>query len=83
MMTNHVHLLLTPKTPDAIARLTQWMGRQYVCRFNDRHGRTGTLWEGRFRSSLIDSARYFLACSRYIDLNPVRAGLVARPEHFP
>lgn len=83
LMTNHVHLLLTPAEPDSVARLTQWMGRQYVCRFNRRHERTGTLWEGRFRASLIDSPRYLLACARYIDLNPVRAGLVARPERYP
>lgn len=83
MMTNHVHLLLTPAEPDSVARLTQWMGRHYVRRFNRRHERTGTLWEGRFRASLIDSARHLLACTRYIDLNPVRAGMVARPERYP
>ncbi len=82
LMSNHVHLLLTPPRVDSVARFTQWMGRQYVGRFNRRHGRTGTLWEGRFRSSVIDSARYFIACSRYIDLNPVRAGLVALPSQY-
>ena len=83
LMTNHVHQLLTPAAPDSVARLTQWMGCQYVRRFNRRHERTGTLWEGRFRASLVDSARYLIACLRYIDLNPVRAGLVTRPEHYP
>lgn len=82
LMTNHIHLLLTPARSDSVAKLTQWLGRKYVRRFNDRHERTGTLWEGRFRSSVIDSARYFLACSRYIDLNPVRAGLVSSPVQY-
>jgi len=82
LMDNHIHLLLTPAQQDGVARLTQWMGRTYVCRFNRRHARTGTLWEGRFRSSLIESARYFLTCSRYIDQNPVRAGMCATPGHF-
>lgn len=74
-MTNHVHLLLTPAHPQSVASFTQWLGRRYVPWFNRRHGRTGTLWEGRFRSSIIDSSRYFITCSRYIDQNPVRAGL--------
>ena len=77
LMTNHVHLLVTPDTERGPARMMQWIGRGYVRYFNQRHGRTGTLWEGRFRSTLVDSDRYFLACSRYIDLNPVRAGIVA------
>ncbi len=75
-MTNHVHLLITPGDADTVSRLMQWLGRNYVQRFNRRHGRTGTLWEGRFHANLIDSARYFLGCSRYIDQNPVRAGIV-------
>ncbi len=82
LMSNHVHLLLTPQWADAIAQLTQWMGRKYVRAYNARHDRTGTLWEGRFRSSVIDSARYFLACSRYIDQNPVRAGMAQVPAAY-
>lgn len=82
LMPNHVHLLITPETKAAPARLMQRIGRWYVRYFNERHGRTGTLWEGRYRSSLIDSERYFLACSRYIELNPVRAGIVAIPSDF-
>jgi putative transposase len=82
LMTNHVHLLLTPVHREAIAQLTQWMGRRYVSRFNRRHGFSGALWEGRYRASLINSARYFLTCSRYIDQNPVRAGLVRSPRLY-
>ena len=82
LMSNHVHLLLTPARADAIAQLTQWMGRKYVRAYNTRHHRTGTLWEGRFRSSVIDSARYLLNCSRYIDQNPVRAGMVPSPAAY-
>ncbi|WP_353267006.1 transposase [Gemmatimonas sp.] len=82
-MSNHTHLLLTPATRDGVSLLTQWMGRKYVTAFNRRHRRTGTLWEGRFRSSVVGSARYFLACSRYIDQNPVRAGIVRAPDEYP
>lgn len=82
LMTNHVHLLLTPMQAGAASRLMQWIGRKYVGWFNRRHDRTGTLWEGRFRSSVIDSARYFLTCSRYIDQNPVRAGIVKSPATY-
>lgn len=83
LMTNHVHLLVTPAAACGPARLMQAIGRQYVRWFNDRHQRTGTLWEGRYRSTLIDSDHYLLTCSRYIELNPVRAGLVERPEEYP
>jgi putative transposase len=76
LMPNHVHLLATPSASDTLARVMQALGRRYVRWFNDRHGRTGTLWEGRYRSTVIDSDRYLLACMRYIELNPVRAGLV-------
>jgi putative transposase len=74
LMSNHVHLLVTPHDERGAARMVQALGRRYVRYFNERHGRTGTLWEGRFRSTLIDSERYFLACSRYIELNPERLG---------
>jgi len=82
LMTNHVHLLVTAGEARTPARMMQALGRNYVRHFNERHGRTGTLWEGRYRSSLIDSERYFLECSRYIETNPVRAGLVSRPEEY-
>jgi putative transposase len=82
LMTNHVHLLVTPETRGGVSRLMQALGRRYVRWFNDRHGRTGTLWEGRFRSTVIDADRYFLACMRYIELNPVRAGISATPDEY-
>lgn len=77
LMTNHVHLLVTPAEPGAVSRMMQALGRRYVACFNGRHRRTGTLWEGRFKSALVDSEHYVLACYRYIELNPVRAGMVA------
>jgi putative transposase len=83
LMPNHVHLLATPTAADALSRMMQALGRRYVRWFNDRNGRSGTLWEGRFRSAVIDSDRYLLTCSRYIELNPVRAGLVADPADYP
>jgi putative transposase len=82
LMPNHAHLLVTAGEASAPARMMQALGRSYVRHFNERHRRTGTLWEGRYRSSLIDSERYFLDCSRYIETNPVRAGLVSRPEEY-
>jgi putative transposase len=82
LMPNHVHLLVTPQAGDGISRFMQALGRRYVRWFNDRHGRTGTLWEGRFRSTVVDADRYLLACMRYIELNPVRAGLCVAPEQY-
>ena len=82
LMTNHVHLLLTPSSPDAISGLMRDLGQQYVQYFNRRHARTGTLWEGRFRSCMAESARYVLACYRYIELNPVRARMVDHPSAY-
>jgi len=79
LMTNHVHLLLTPADSSAPSRLMRAMGQRYVRYFNDRYRRTGTLWEGRFRSTIVDTEHYFLACSRYIERNPVRAGIVDDP----
>lgn len=76
LMTNHVHLLVTPQTDDACTGLMRDLGQRYVQYFNRRHQRSGTLWEGRFRSCLVESAMYVLACYRYIELNPVRAGMV-------
>lgn len=82
LMTNHVHLIATPSTADALALVIQGLGRQYVRQFNRRHGRTGTLWEGRYRASIIQQDRYLLACQRYVEMNPVRAGIVERPEQY-
>jgi putative transposase len=81
-MTNHVHLLATPRTADGISSLMQSLGRQYVRYFNHAYQRTGTLWEGRFRSCVIDAEDYLLICQRYIELNPVRAGMVSQPADY-
>ena len=83
LMTNHVHLLVTPDKPRAIGAMMQDIGRKYVRILNALYGRTGTLWEGRFKSSLIDSERYLLTCHRYIEQNPVRAGMVSSAAEFP
>ncbi|MEN9889562.1 MAG: hypothetical protein RL559_1599 [Pseudomonadota bacterium] len=80
IMDNHFHLLATPATHDGLPKMMQAVGRAYVRYFNLRHGRSGTLWEGRYRSNLIESERYLLACMVYIDLNPVRAGMVEQPQ---
>jgi len=82
LMTNHVHFLMTPHRSDAIGKVMQSVGVSYVRYFNEAYGRTGTLWEGRYRATIIDSERYMLACMRYIELNPVRAGLVHQPAQF-
>lgn len=83
LMTNHVHLLATGTTLGAVSLMMQSLGRRYVRYVNAAHRRTGTLWEGRFRSSLVDSERYLLACYRYIEMNPVRASIVATPGDYP
>jgi putative transposase len=82
LMDNHVHLLGTPAAADGMSRMMQTLGRNYVGWFNHRHQRSGTLWEGRFRSSVIESDGYLLACMRYIELNPVRAGLAASAADY-
>lgn len=81
-MTNHVHLLVTPRAPRGASLMMQAIGRRYVGAFNARYRRTGTLWEGRFKSALVDSDTYLLTCYRYIELNPVRAGMVQRPGDY-
>jgi putative transposase len=83
LMTNHVHILLTPATSDACTALMRDLGQRYVQYFNRRYGRTGTLWEGRYRSFIAETARYVLACYRYIELNPVDAGMVNDPATYP
>ena len=82
LMTNHVHLLVTPERASSLPGLMQSVGCRYVRYFNDVNGRTGTLWEGRYRASLIESDRYLFACYRYIELNPVRAGVVSTPGTY-
>lgn len=83
LMTNHVHLLVTPQTEGALAHVMQALGRRYVRYINDTSGRTGTLWDGRYKAGLIDSERYVMACQRYVELNPVRARLVEAPDQYP
>lgn len=83
LMDNHVHLLLTPATAEGLPKMMQAVGRRYVRWFNDRHGRSGTLWEGRYRATVIEAERHLLPCMAYIDLNPVRAGLVAQAADYP
>jgi len=72
LMTNHVHLLITPQEEDGISKVMQMLGRYYVQYYNYTYKRTGTLWEGRYKATLIDSEAYLLTCMRYIELNPVR-----------
>lgn len=82
LMANHVHLLATPRERGDLGRMMQALGRRYVRYVNDRLGRTGSLWEGRFKACLVDTERYVLACYRYIELNPVRAAVVAAPGDY-
>lgn len=83
LMSNLVHLLLPPVEAGAVSRVMYTLVRNYVGSFNGRHSRTGTQWEGRYEACLVDSERYFLACSRYIELNPVRTWMVAQPNEYP
>ena len=82
LMTNHVHLLLTPPTADAAGKLMKALGQRYVQYINRTYRRSGTLWEGRFRSCLTQEESYLLICQRYIELNPVRAGMVEHPAEY-
>ncbi|HMN14926.1 MAG TPA: transposase [Bellilinea sp.] len=82
LMTNHVHLLVTPETENGIAKLMQSAGRRYVQYINRSYKRTGSLWEGRHKSSLVEADTYLLTCMRYIELNPVRAGMVSDPGQY-
>lgn len=83
LMGNHFHLLATPETHTGLPMLMQAVGRRYVRYFNKRYQRSGTLWEGRYKATLVQTERYLLACMVYIDLNPVRAGMVARAADYP
>jgi putative transposase len=83
LMSNHSHLLCTPQDDNrGVSSMMQSLGRMYVRYFNQKYQRTGTLWEGRFRSSLVDSEEYLLSVYRYIELNPVRAGMVLNPADY-
>lgn len=82
LMTNHVHILVTPTSRDGISRMVQHVGRNYVTYFNRRYQRSGTLWEGRHKGSVISGEGYLFTCSNYIELNPVRAGMVVSPECY-
>ena len=83
LMGNHFHLLATPQTAQSLPQMMQAVGRRYVRYFNDTQKRTGTLWEGRYKSTVIQTERYLLACMVYIDLNPVRAGMVVQARDYP
>lgn len=83
LMENHFHLLATPESAEGLPKMMQALGRRYVRYFNDQHGRTGTLWEGRYKSTVIQAETHLLSCMVYMDLNPVRGGLVAAPQDYP
>lgn len=82
LMTNHLHLLITPEHENSLAKTLQMLGRYYVQYYNYTYRRMGTLWEGRYKATLIDSETYLLTCMRYIELNPVRAGMVSHPSEY-
>ncbi|WP_370634377.1 transposase [Methylophilus sp. Leaf408] len=82
LMSNHVHLLFIPKVENGISQMMQAIGRQYVRYFNFTYKRTGTLWEGRYKSCLVDAERHLLELSRYMELNPVRANMVGDPASY-
>lgn len=83
LMTNHVHLLVTPSRPGSLSVLMQKVNRVYVNGVNTRFQRTGHLWAGRFKASVVDTEHYLLSCMRYIELNPIRAKMVSHPENYP
>lgn len=83
LMTNHVHLLMSPSDTTGVSRVMQLVGNRYVQYINKKYKKTGTLWEGRHKANLIDAERYLLTCYRYIELNPVRAGMVSHPADYP
>jgi putative transposase len=83
LMTNHYHLLVSPPEAQALPAMIQMLGRLYVRHVNRAYDRSGTLWEGRYKTSLIDADDYLFACMRYIENNPVRAKMTARPEDYP
>ena len=83
LLPDHLHLLVSPSDDTGLGKMMQWVGRHYVPYFNGKYRRTGTLWQGRYRATVIDSEQYFLLCSRYIESHPVRAALVSAPEDYP
>lgn len=83
LMDNHFHLLVTPPSAEALSRFMQAQGRGYVRHVNDTHHRSGTLWEGRYRAAVLQAEPYLLPCMVYLDLNPVRAGLVSQAQDYP
>jgi putative transposase len=82
LMENHIHLLATPQDKQSISRMMQYIGRYYVPYINYTYGTSGTIWEGRYKASLIDVKQYLISCMRYIELNPVRAGLTRSPAFY-
>ncbi len=82
LMTNHVHVLVTPHDREGVSRLMQYVGRRYVPYLNHTYGTSGSIWEGRYKASLIQDEAYLLTCMRYIELNPVRANMTATPGHY-
>jgi putative transposase len=82
LMTNHIHLLMTPSTESSISRVMHLVGNRYIQYINKKYGRTSRLWEGRHKASLVDAQRYLLTCYRYIEMNPIRAGMVGHPSHY-
>ncbi|HJV82504.1 transposase [Noviherbaspirillum sp.] len=82
LMPTHLHLLVSPSDEPGLGRMMQWVGRHYVPYFNTRYDRAGTLWQGRYKATVIESEQYFLVCSRYIESNPVRSGLVQEPADY-
>jgi putative transposase len=82
LMPNHMRLLATPDDADGLARMMQWVGRQYVPYFNRKYGRAGTLWQGRFRATVIDAASYFMKCCSYLEFSPVRMGIALDPGDY-
>ena len=83
VMPTHFHLLATPNSADGLPQMMQAIGRRYVRYFNDAHGRSGTLWNGRYRANVLQAEQHLLECMAYLDLNPVRSGLVEAPEQYP
>ncbi len=83
LLPDHVQVLASPGNPDSISRTIQSIGRNYVQYFNETYGTTGTLWDGRYRATVLDDKPYLLTCSRYIETAPVRSGLVAKPKEYP
>lgn len=82
LMTNHIHILATPEDVQGISRMMQYIGRHYVPYMNRAYGTTGSIWEGRYKASLVDNEQYLLTCMRYIELNPVRAGMTSTPGEY-